>query len=167
MTEQALFYYSLGLIFFSLNQTLTPLFYANKDTKTPVKIAAWMVGLNIVLNFILMQFMQHRGLAFATTITAMVNFFALLILIRKSMPKLSFEGILPNILKSVLICGILYLICIGIKLAFPDAGLIQIIIRDAIIVILSLLTFYGLGMVVKLDYLHEATLSLWKKFRRK
>ncbi|MDI9528724.1 MAG: murein biosynthesis integral membrane protein MurJ [Candidatus Cloacimonadota bacterium] len=167
MTEQALFYYSLGLIFFSLNQTLTPLFYANKDTKTPVKIAAWMVGLNIVLNFIFMQFMQHRGLAFATTITAMVNFFALLILIRKSMPKLSFEGILPNILKSVLICGILYLICIGIKLAFPDAGLIQIIIRDAIIVILSLLIFYGLGMVVKLDYLHEATLSLWKKFRRK
>jgi putative peptidoglycan lipid II flippase len=52
---------------------MTPLFYAKGDTKTPVKLAATMVGLNILLNYILMQVLQHRGLALSTSITAIVT----------------------------------------------------------------------------------------------
>lgn len=162
-TQQALIFYSLGLIFFSLNQTLTPLFFANKDTRTPVRIAAAMVALNIVLNFVLMQFMQHRGLAFASSITAMVNYFLLLHLIRKKMPQVSFAGILPNILKTLLICGILLVLLLAANHFIPPLKIGLLILKDVVLTVISLLLFYGLGLWLKLDYLRSALGFLWKK----
>ncbi len=166
-TTQALIYYSLGLIFFSFNQALTPLFFANKDTRTPVHIAAAMVALNIVLNFILMQFMQHRGLAFATSITAMVNFVIQFYLIRKKMPKVSFAGILPNILKTLAICAVMLYVLLKVEALVPARGFWQLGAKLAGFGIASLLFFYGAGLLLKLDYLSEAASRLCKKFLRK
>ena len=83
MTSKALICYTIGLSFYGLNQVVTPLFYAAKDTKTPVIIATFMVVLNIILNLILMQFLQHAGLALSTSITAAVQFIILLIMVKK------------------------------------------------------------------------------------
>lgn len=167
MTSQALFFYTLGLIFFSLNQALTPLFFANKDTKTPVKIAAGIVVLNIVLNFVLMQFMQHRGLAFATSLSAMVNYILLLHLLRKSLPQVSFTGIAPNIFKSVLICALIYLLLILAQRFLPVQGTGMLILRDLLFGAASLLLFYLAGLLIKLDYLRDATRNLWKRLPRR
>ncbi|NLN85724.1 MAG: murein biosynthesis integral membrane protein MurJ [Candidatus Cloacimonetes bacterium] len=166
-TTQALIFYSLGLIFFSFNQALTPLFFANKDTRTPVRIAAAMVALNIVLNFILMQFMQHRGLAFATSITAMVNFVLQFYLIRKKMPKVNFAGILPNILKTLAICAVMLCVLLKVEPLVPARGIWQLGAKLAVFGVASLLFFYGAGILLKLDYLSEAASQLCKKFRRK
>ncbi len=164
-TEQALICYSLGLVFFGLNQTLTPLFFANKDTRTPVRIAAGMVGLNIVLNFILMQFLQHRGLALATSITAMVNYALLLKLIRKKMPQIEFDGILSNVLKTLAICVIMLgLLLLANHFVKPDA-LGALVAKDLVLTTLSLALFYILGRLFKLDYLDRALGALWKKRR--
>lgn len=166
-TTQALICYSLGLIFFSFNQTLTPLFYANKDTRTPVRIAAAMVSLNIVLNFILMQFLQHRGLALATSITAMVNFFLQLHLIRKKMPEISFAGILPNVLKTLGICAVMLAMLLSANHFIDAQGFWQLLIKLASLSLGSLLLFYGLGLLFKLDFLPEVRDRLWKKLLRK
>jgi putative peptidoglycan lipid II flippase len=165
-TQQALFYYSLGLIFLSFNQTLTPLFFANKDTRTPVKIAAGMVALNIVLNFVLMQFMQHRGLALATSITAMVNCFLLFVLIRKKLPLVNFSGILPNILKTLLICGIMMVLLLAGDHYITTSGLWQLVLKVAALGCGSVLLFYFLGVLFKLDFLSEVGAKLWKRFRK-
>ncbi len=167
MTSQALIFYSLGLIFYSLNQTLTPVFYAYKDTKTPVKIAACMVALNITLNFILMQFMAHRGLALSTSITACVNYFLLLYLIRKKMPEIAFSRIAINILKSLLICAFLYLLLyISCKL-FPVSGRIALLIRDAIFSTIVLILFYLTGIFIKIDYISQTGKKLCQRFLKK
>jgi len=167
MTSRALIFYSLGLIFYSLNQTLTPVFYAYKDTKTPVKIAACMVALNITLNFILMQFMAHRGLALSTSITACVNYFLLLYLIRKKMPEISFSRIAINILKSLLICAFLYLLLyISCKL-FPVSGRIALLIRDAIFSTIVLILFYLTGIFIKIDYISQTGKKLCQRFLKK
>ncbi len=166
-TQQALILYSLGLIFFSFNQTLTPLFYANKDTRTPVRIAAGMVGLNIMLNFILMQFMQHRGLALATSITAMVNFGLQFYLIRKKMPGISFAGILPNILKTLGICALMLVLLLTANHFYHPRGFWPQLVKLGLLGSGSLLLFYGLGLLLKLDFLAEARDRLWKRFRRK
>jgi len=167
MTSQALIFYSLGLIFYGLNQTITPVFYAYKDTKTPVKIAAGMVALNITLNFILMQFMAHRGLALSTSITACVNFFILLSLIRKKMPEISFSGIAINIIKSLLICGVLYLLLYISCNLFPVSGRIALLIRDAILSVITLGLFYLTGILLKIDYLNQAGKKLCQRFLKK
>jgi putative peptidoglycan lipid II flippase len=167
MTSQALIFYSLGLIFYGLNQTITPVFYAYKDTKTPVKIAAGMVALNITLNFILIQFMAHRGLALSTSITACVNFFILLFLIRKKMPEISFSGIAINIIKSLLICCFLYLLLYISCNLFPVSGRISLLIRDAILSIIALGLFYLTGILLKIDYLNQAGKKLCQRFLKK
>lgn len=167
MTSSALVFYCLGLVFYSLNQTLTPLFYANKDTKTPLKIAMVMVSTNIALNFILMQFMAHRGLALSTSITAMFNYFALLYLIHKKLPEISFKGMLVNILKTVLICFGLYFLLIWAKGLYPTTERIPLLLRDGLIAIAMFIVFYALGLLLKLDYLATMGKGLCKRILKK
>ncbi|MDZ4181414.1 MAG: murein biosynthesis integral membrane protein MurJ [Candidatus Cloacimonadaceae bacterium] len=167
MTRQALAFYSIGLIFYSLNQTITPLFYANKDTRTPVRIAAAMVTLNITLNFILMQFMQHRGLALSTSITAATNYCVLLWHIRKKLPQLDFSGIWPNILKAIQICAVIYILIVltGSWIAVSGKG--WILLKDVIVTVVSFLLFYLLGLLYNLAYLKESTRQIWKRLARR
>ncbi len=167
MTSQALVFYSLGLIFYSLNQTVTPLFYANKDTRTPVKIAAVMVGMNIALNFILMQFMQHRGLALSTSITSMANYFTLVYMIKRKLPDISFKGMLPNLLKTLLICVALFGLIMFCKQFIPVTGRVPLLIRAGLISLVTFILFYGLGLLLRLEYLAAAGRKLCTRLLKK
>ena len=69
----ALIAYSTGLPAIILVKIFLPSFFANHDTKTPVKIGVFCLVLNVVLNLILMQFYAHVGLAIATAITSWIN----------------------------------------------------------------------------------------------
>ena len=64
--------YSIGLAFFCVQKTLTPWFQAQKDLKTPLKVAVRMVFLNAALNiaavFGLPVEWRHVGLAASTVI---------------------------------------------------------------------------------------------------
>lgn len=167
MTYQALFFYSLGLLFYSLNQTVTPLFYANKDTKTPVIIAAWMVGLNITLNFFLMKLLQHRGLALSTSITAAVNYGLLIILIRKKIPAISFKHLLPNVLKAMFICLLIYFPIYYINSMIVVEAKLWLFIKAMLISIAVFIVFFGMGDLLKIDYLPQIRKQLWSKLLRK
>jgi len=167
MTNQALVFYSLGLLFFGLNQTITPLFYANKDTKTPVKIAAYMVGLNILLNFILMQFIQHRGLALSTSITAMVNYLILLSLIKKSMPEVTFSGIFTQLLKISLINIVLYVLLITARNYISVEGLWLLIIKDTLLSIGVLVLFFIFASITKVTYIDKVRKNIWSRLAKK
>jgi len=79
-TSSALFYYSIGLFAFGGVKIAATGFYSMQDTKTPFVIAIYALIINVVLNIILMGPMRHNGLALATSISSMFNFFALLII---------------------------------------------------------------------------------------
>ncbi len=68
MTSQALIFYSLGLVAMALRLLLNKVYYSLQDTKTPMMNGMISVGFNIVLNLILVKYMAHSGLAFATSI---------------------------------------------------------------------------------------------------
>lgn len=107
MTYIALVCYSLGLVFYSINRVLIPLFYANKDTKTPVKISAVIVVINILLNIVLMHFFAHAGLALATSISALIQTIVLWNVLRKKMPQLNVSSFTASIVKLVIISGVI------------------------------------------------------------
>jgi len=167
MTSQALVYYSLGLIFYSLNQTLTPLFYAHGDTKTPVKLAAMMVVLNIALNAILMQFIAHRGLALSTAITALVNYLLLRRLITKKLPEVDFSGIYDNLFKCLICCLLIYVAGSWLAASLHLYSKLGLILKSILVSALSFTMFYGLGILLKLSYFREATASICKRLLRK
>lgn len=66
--------YAIGLVFFGLVRVTAQLFYAFKDTTTPVKISFAAVGVNIILSLLLMKPLKFSGLALATSIAALMNF---------------------------------------------------------------------------------------------
>ena len=90
LTAQALLAYSLGLSAFSIIKVAAPVFYALKDTRTPVRIAIVCMLTNVTLNLILMIPLQHAGLALATTLAAFLNAGLLL---KKLRSKINFQ---PN-----------------------------------------------------------------------
>ncbi|MEX0298817.1 MAG: murein biosynthesis integral membrane protein MurJ, partial [Kordiimonas sp.] len=79
----ALMVYAVGLPAYVISKTLTPGFFARKDTKTPVRIAVVSLVINTVLNIVLIQYFAHVGLAIATAIAAWVNAIILYIVLKK------------------------------------------------------------------------------------
>lgn len=71
MTSQALIFYSLGMVPYGITDLLSKVFYSLQDTKTPVINASISMFINIILNFMLIKFMGHKGLAFATSIASL------------------------------------------------------------------------------------------------
>lgn len=82
-TAWALLFLLLGLYVYAGRDTLTRVFYAHHDTRTPVKISVTTVVLNIGLSYLLMQFLGVGGLALGTTVALTINFFVLLYLLRR------------------------------------------------------------------------------------
>ncbi|HEU5047503.1 MAG TPA: murein biosynthesis integral membrane protein MurJ [Rickettsiales bacterium] len=76
-TFHTLIAYACGLPAFLMVKVFASTFYANQDTKTPVKIAIICVFINLFFNLTLMGPMQYVGLALSTSIAGWVNAFAL------------------------------------------------------------------------------------------
>ena len=58
---------------FILIKILVVPFFANEDTKTPIKVSIFSMGINLILNLILIREFLHVGLAIATSVAAWVN----------------------------------------------------------------------------------------------
>lgn len=71
-TYFALIGYSLGLPFFTFNRLITPLFYAYKNTKLPVKAGFFAMITNVIMDILLMP-LGAFGLSTATTVSAIIN----------------------------------------------------------------------------------------------
>ncbi|MCZ6763989.1 MAG: murein biosynthesis integral membrane protein MurJ [Alphaproteobacteria bacterium] len=72
-TGRALVAFSLGLPAYVLIKALAPGFFARADTKTPVKIAAVAMAVNVIAAVILMQYLAHAGIALGAALSAWVN----------------------------------------------------------------------------------------------
>lgn len=101
-TASAVLFYSMGLWAFAGIRIVVPVFYSLQDTKTPVKIGLVAVAANVILNLILMGPLQHRGLALATSLSAILNFSLLLFILRKRIGRIDGKRILNSHLKVLL-----------------------------------------------------------------
>ena len=73
MSSRSLLAFAFGLPAFMLIKILASAFYARENIKTPVKIAAVALGINVIGNFILIHIWAHAGLALSTSIAAYFN----------------------------------------------------------------------------------------------
>jgi putative peptidoglycan lipid II flippase len=77
MARLSLMAYSSGLLAFIFIKVLAPAYYAQQDTRTPVKIGVIAMLANMALNLALIYPLQHAGLALATSLSAYLNAFLL------------------------------------------------------------------------------------------
>ena len=73
LTANALAAFSFGLPAFVLAKILTPIFYANLDTKTPFRITIYSLLANTSLNIILMIPFGYIGIAIGSSIASWFN----------------------------------------------------------------------------------------------
>ena len=92
-TALTLLCYASSVWSYSLYHITTRAFYSLKDSKTPAKIAAIMVSLNLTLNLILVFPMAEAGIALATSITSIVNLVTLHFLLRRRVSGVDIGGI--------------------------------------------------------------------------
>ncbi|MDR1511532.1 MAG: murein biosynthesis integral membrane protein MurJ [Endomicrobium sp.] len=148
MTNNALFYYSLGLPAYALVKIFANAFYSLRDTKTPVKTAILTVILHIALCFILMYQMGVGGLALATSLSAYFNLLLLIVYLGRRIGKLNFKQILFSFLKTLLasvVTGIVsYNIC-------KISG--KLFVSVPISIVLGVMTFILVSYILKSEEL--------------
>ncbi len=103
LTARALLYYAMGLPAFAAIKLIVPAFYSTQDTRTPVRVAVYALGLNVLLNAVFMksffQTFYNGGPAFATSLSAYFNFFMLFVIFRQRFGRLGTFQILVSLLK--------------------------------------------------------------------
>ena len=88
-TGAVLALYLCGLWAYCGIHVMTRAFYARQDTKTPVRIMARVVALDIALNLILVWPLRERGVALATAMCAAVNLSLLIRAMRRHFGELA------------------------------------------------------------------------------
>ena len=87
-TANALAAYSVGLAGYAAVKVLSPAFYALNDARTPMLVSLGSIGVNYVMNSLLVSRFGHVGLAFSTSTVALVNFLLLALLMRRRIQRL-------------------------------------------------------------------------------
>ncbi|MEG2074484.1 MAG: lipid II flippase MurJ, partial [Angelakisella sp.] len=105
-TAQVLFFYSFGLLAFSIKDVMLNVFYAIEDTKTPTVNSIITLVLNTIFNLILLKPMAHSGLALATSLSGIVTLIMLTVSLRRRIGQLGLKCFFISLFKMLLAtCG--------------------------------------------------------------
>lgn len=73
MAAKSLMTYALSIPAFFMIRILAPVYFARQNTKTPMYFSLIAIAVNIFLQFILVKYYQHAGLALSSSLAAWVN----------------------------------------------------------------------------------------------
>ncbi len=185
-SARALIYFSLGLWGISGTKLVVPIFYAMKDTKTPVWVAFWSFILNLLLSLILMGkvsaepntdipsrtivalserlglfSLSHAGLALATSISSTFNFLVLLLIIHRRLGRFPlgefFLSFLRNLFNALLMALPLIFIVWSVDWVGSEKSLLT---HGAIFLLILIL---GISLYLALSFLLRS--SEWQAAR--
>ena len=117
MVSRTIIAYATGLWAYAGLRVIVPAFYSLQDTKTPVKVGAFTLLINLVCAFTLMHFFQHLGLALATAIASAVNCLLLLALLKRRLgDTIKLTGLYRAFSQTILATVIMIAVLLGLDL---------------------------------------------------
>lgn len=145
-TAPTLIAFSLSLPAFIINKVLLPTFFAKGNLKIPTMFSLMCLGINVVLNLLLMNKYQHTGIAIATSVSTWINSTLLIsYLTINKMYKVS-QALLLNIMKifvaTVVMSIALYIFNSLLAGLFFDKMLARIVYLTTLIS-LSVIVYFG------------------------
>ncbi|MBI5426708.1 MAG: murein biosynthesis integral membrane protein MurJ [Nitrospinae bacterium] len=164
-TAFALLCYSVGLCAFAGTKVVVAAFYSLQDTKTPAKIGIYSMILNIALNLILMGPLKHGGIALATSIAAIFNSLALVVILKMRLGLMGGRKILRSAFQIAVAAAGMGLVAYGFDRAFfnPLAPLISKLLTLTVCIVSGLAAFYLISLLLK----NEELIFLKDLLRRK
>ncbi|MHB1125808.1 MAG: murein biosynthesis integral membrane protein MurJ [Bacillota bacterium] len=166
-TAIALFYYSLGLFAYSGLQVLNRAYYALQDTRTPVTIGVITIGLNIILNILLVKPMSHGGLALASSLAGIFNITALLFLLQRKIGAINGRQIISSFFKSVFASALMGLGAFGIAQALASYLNMSSKFNQALQLMVSVTVGVGLYAVIAYLLRMEEIELVMEMFRKR
>ena len=147
-----------------------PCFYALKDSVTPTLVSITSVGLNIVLNVILVRQMGYRGLALGTSIAALFNAGMLFYLLRRRIGGLDAARLVTAFVKISVAAALMgaaglatHSWLVGV---WPSSALLVQLGRVGISIALSLIVLVGCAHLLRIHEWNQAQQRLLGQFRR-
>lgn len=114
LTASMLIAYAPFVIFQSFSDVIDKGFYAVGDSKSPVIIVVIQQIINVIFNFILINFFGIEGLALSTTISAGAGAILMLMKFRKNFGRINFKSSLKSLIKITLLSMIMGLIALSL-----------------------------------------------------
>lgn len=99
LTAEALLFYAIGLCAYGGIKILQSCFFALKDTVTPTKTSGISLVSNIVLISVLMFPLKIGGIALATSISGIITFIILFILLKRRLGDFKIKEIIGSFLR--------------------------------------------------------------------
>ena len=165
MTAIALVFYSIGLVGVGLRDVVGKIFYALQDTKTPMMNGAIAMFINIILNIILIRYMNHAGLALATSISSISCVLLLFKSLKKKIGYFGQDKIIKTALKSTiaaLAMGIMTSISYNTLLDMLNGGFAIEILTLSISIVVGAGVYAILMYILKVEEIN----IIRKKLRR-
>lgn len=168
MTAIALVFYSIGLVAFGLRDVLGKVFYSLQDTKTPMINGAIAMVMNIILNIILVKIMGHAGLAFATSISAILCIFMLFGSLKKKIGYFGQDQMIKTTVKSLgaaLVMGLVTYLMHEILCDILNNGFIYDVINLGLSVITGAISYGVIVIRLNISEILILTSSIKKKLK--
>jgi putative peptidoglycan lipid II flippase len=163
-----LIFHSMGLVFFGLLMLLNRVFYAFKNVKTPLMVASISIVVNLVLDWVLIRYMDVGGLALSTTLVAMCNVAILVIILRKRIGSFGGKRIsisYGKILAAVAVMStVLYFLWRWLEV-YAYQGLWQLILLLLLAIVISAGIYTACTFLFKMEEI-KFVLSLFKRFKK-
>nr|WP_317333823.1 murein biosynthesis integral membrane protein MurJ [uncultured Romboutsia sp.] len=166
MTATALIMYSIGVVAFGLRDILGKVFYALQNTKTPIINGAITMVMNIVLNIILVKYLQLAGVALATSISAIVCMFLLFRSLKKKIGYFGQDKIIKTTIKSIVsavIIGVVTYFVYNMVSNLLDVGFMKEAISLVVSIGIGAITYRILVVLLKVDEINVITDVIKKK----
>ncbi len=168
-TYFALIFYTVGLASFAGARILASTFHALKDMHTPLNIGMVTVGVNIILNWVLIKSMQGGGLALATSLASILNFILLIYYLKKHLGQINISTIYPYIFKIIIAsCVMSVFLFLGTNYFYSmDSNALRKIFTVLSITIVSSVGYFIACYYLKVPEVMSLKESLLWKLRRR
>jgi putative peptidoglycan lipid II flippase len=154
MTAMALICYSFGMVAFGLRDIISRVFYSLQDTKTPMINGAITIILNIILSLTLVKYMDHAGIALATSISSLFCVVLLFFSLRKKIGPFGEKKIIIIAIKSIsasIVMGIITKLSYGFIDNILGIGFINEFITLAVSIIAGAVVYTISMLILKVD----------------
>ncbi len=184
MTAWALAGYSIGLTGYAAIKILSPAFYALDDAKTPMIIAVCSIAVNALASYFFRNWLSnfgvtpeypsgfgHVGVALATSSVALVNFFALALMMRKRIGRIDGREIIASFVKITIASTVMSAVCYFsyhiLARQLGTEGFSVKIIEAFVPIALGGITFFIMAKILRVNEINKVYNAFARKLGRK
>jgi putative peptidoglycan lipid II flippase len=169
-TADVLAFYAIGLAGYSVIKILAPAFYALGDARAPMIFSVLSMVLNFLMNWSLVGVIQERGLAFSTSMSALLNSSMLYFTLQHRIQGLEGRRTAITLIKILISSAVMSLACWAVTNGISDhfgKSFVARVINIFVSVAVGASVFYTVAYLLGIQELKSAVAAVKRKFVRR